>query len=97
MPIARLCSQFLQFDARAKLNLADLSYALEQELRGVEEDNACHQAALATYEHELRHLKSVLLVLLFVWCAYFRMLGLYVHVHVCAGWCRSKSSPSDRS
>ena len=35
----------------------DLSYALEQEMRSVEEDNATYQAAIASYEYELRFLK----------------------------------------
>jgi hypothetical protein len=35
----------------------DLSMALEQELHSVEEDNATYQAAIATYEYELRFLK----------------------------------------
>lgn len=42
-----------------KINLADLSYVLEQELHSVEEDNATYQAAIATYEHEQHYVKYV--------------------------------------
>ena len=47
--------QYLQFDVGSKVSLADLSYALEQEMRTVEEDNATYQAALASVECELKY------------------------------------------
>ncbi|XP_013414596.1 ninein-like protein isoform X3 [Lingula anatina] len=50
--------QHLEFDTHSKIHLAELSYALEQEIIGMEEDNAVYQAAVATYQQELRHLKS---------------------------------------
>ncbi len=59
-----LCSyfiplQYLQFDLNSKINLGELSYALEQELRLEEEDNACFQAAIASYQQELKYVKYV--------------------------------------
>jgi len=42
-----------------KINLADLSYVLEQELHSIEENNATYQAAIATYEHTLHYVKYV--------------------------------------
>ena len=54
-PLLRL--QYLQFETALKVNLAELSYLLEQELRTVDVDNAVYQAAVATYDFELRHLK----------------------------------------
>ena len=47
--------QYLQFDAGIKVSLAELSYALEQELRGVEDDNATYHAALSSLETEIKH------------------------------------------
>ena len=49
--------EYLQFDAGTKINLSDLSYALDQELKANEEDNATYQAAVVSYQVELRHLK----------------------------------------
>lgn len=49
--------QYLQFDLNTKVNLADLTFAMEQELRGIEHDNATYQAAIMSYQQELRHLK----------------------------------------
>ena len=49
--------QYLQFDTQRKVSLTELSYALEQELHSMEEDNAAYQAALATYEHEAKYLR----------------------------------------
>lgn len=54
------CQQYLQFDLNTKVNLGELSAALEQEVRSVEDDNATYQAALASFLMEVRHLKSVL-------------------------------------
>ena len=51
--------QYLQFDLATKVNLSDLSYALEQEIRTVEEDNATYQAAIASLEYELRQQRYV--------------------------------------
>ena len=50
--------EYLQFDCGTKINLSDLSYALNQELKATEEDNATYQAALVSYQAELRHLKT---------------------------------------
>ena len=50
--------EYLQFDCGTKINLSDLSYALNQELKTTEEDNATYQAALVSYHTELRHLKT---------------------------------------
>ena len=51
--------QYLQFDIRNKINLDDLSFALNQELKATEEDNATYQAALASYQCELKYLKTI--------------------------------------
>ena len=75
--------QFLQFDLRTNLNLAELSDALEKEVRDMEEDNATYQAAVVSYEQELRFLKWVCLnfvasfVCEFVYLPYF-LANLYV-------------------
>ena len=51
--------EYLQFDTGNKINLDDLSYALNQELKATEEDNATYQAALASYQCELEYLKTI--------------------------------------
>ena len=51
--------QYLQFDIGNKINLDDLSYALNQELKATEEDNATYQAALVSYQCELNYLKTI--------------------------------------
>ena len=51
--------QYLQFDIGNKINIDDLSYALNQELKVTEEDNATYQAALASYQCELKYLKTI--------------------------------------
>ena len=51
--------EYLQFDTGNKINLDDLSYALNQELKATEEDNATYQAALASYQCELKYLKTI--------------------------------------
>ena len=51
--------EYLQFDANTKINLNDLSYAMEQELKTTEEDNATYQAAITSYQIELLHLKVI--------------------------------------
>ncbi|KAL3873034.1 hypothetical protein ACJMK2_036196 [Sinanodonta woodiana] len=50
----------LGIDLNTKVNLADLSYALEQELLNAEEQSLVYQVALASYQQELRHLKASL-------------------------------------
>ncbi|KAK3610897.1 hypothetical protein CHS0354_017499 [Potamilus streckersoni] len=50
----------LGIDLNTKVNLADLSYALEQELLNAEEQSLVYQASLASYQQELRHLKASL-------------------------------------
>ena len=51
--------EYLQFDTGNKINLDDLSYALNQELKATEEDNATYQAALASYQCQLKYLKTI--------------------------------------
>ena len=41
----------------SKLSLSELTFALEQELHGVEEDSATSHAAIVCYQQELKHLK----------------------------------------
>ncbi|CAH1791982.1 unnamed protein product [Owenia fusiformis] len=50
--------QALEFDLTLKVNLQELSYVLEQELLQVDEQNAIYQAAMATYQNELKYLKE---------------------------------------
>ncbi|XP_052276394.1 ninein-like protein isoform X3 [Dreissena polymorpha] len=50
----------LGFDLENKVNLSELTAALEQELLNVEDQSAVYQAATASYQQEMRHLKSSL-------------------------------------
>uniref|UniRef100_A0A8W8I4L1 EF-hand domain-containing protein n=1 Tax=Magallana gigas TaxID=29159 RepID=A0A8W8I4L1_MAGGI len=50
----------LGFDLVTRINLCDLSYLLEQEMMAADEENAIFQAAFASYQQEIIHLKSSL-------------------------------------
>ncbi|WAR18242.1 NINL-like protein [Mya arenaria] len=50
----------LGFDLGAKVSLSELSAALEQELYNVEDQSIVYQAATATLQHEVSHLRSSL-------------------------------------
>ncbi|XP_056021041.1 ninein-like protein isoform X3 [Ostrea edulis] len=50
----------LGFDLVTRINLADLSYHLEQEMLAADEENAIYQAAFASCQQEIIHLKSSL-------------------------------------
>ena len=52
-----LCFQALEFELNTKVSLGELTYALEQELYSVEEQNAIYQAAIATYQKEVQFLR----------------------------------------
>ena len=49
--------QYLEIDLHNKVNLADLSYALEHEMRTVEEESATYWAGFASCQQELQYLK----------------------------------------
>lgn len=49
--------QALGFDLVTRINLCDLSYLLEQEIMAADEENAIFQAAFASYQQEIIHLK----------------------------------------
>lgn len=51
--------QALGFDLVTRINLADLSYHLEQEMLAADEENAIYQAAFASCQQEIIHLKQV--------------------------------------
>ncbi|XP_060081776.1 ninein-like protein [Ylistrum balloti] len=50
----------LGFDLNTKVSLSELSSYLEQELINSDDQNAVYQAALSSYQQEIRHLKSTL-------------------------------------
>lgn len=50
----------LGFDLNTKISLSELSSYLEQELINCDDQNAVYQAALSSYQQEIRHLKSTL-------------------------------------
>ncbi|XP_021369452.1 ninein-like protein isoform X3 [Mizuhopecten yessoensis] len=50
----------LGFDLNTKVSLSELSSYLEQELINCDDQNAVYQAALSSYQQEIRHLKSTL-------------------------------------
>lgn len=47
----------LGFDLNTKVSLSELSSYLEQELINADDQNAVYQAALSSYQQEIRHLK----------------------------------------
>ncbi|XP_062574598.1 ninein-like protein isoform X2 [Saccostrea cucullata] len=50
----------LGFDLVTRISLLDLSYLLEQEMLAADEENAIYQAAFASYQQEIIHIKSSL-------------------------------------
>ncbi|XP_064624042.1 ninein-like protein isoform X26 [Lineus longissimus] len=48
----------LDFDLHSKLNLSELSFALDQELSHADPGNASYQAAVLSYQHEMKYVKS---------------------------------------
>ncbi|XP_061164578.1 ninein-like [Saccostrea echinata] len=50
----------LGFDLVTRISLLDLSYLLEQEMMAADEENAIYQAAFASYQQEIIHIKSSL-------------------------------------
>lgn len=49
--------QALGFDLTTKVNLSELSQALEQEMLNAEDQTMIYHAATASYQQEIRHLK----------------------------------------
>lgn len=47
----------LGLDLNTKVNLSELSSALEQELLNLEDQSIVYQAATVSYQQEIRHLK----------------------------------------
>lgn len=50
----------MAFDVDSKINLQELSSALEQELLNRDHDDAVYQVAIYSCRHELRYIKGVL-------------------------------------